>query len=150
MDLPVLNQSRHVGSIEKPISQKRLKARAKREKRDRHAEVRAHVFAREMSWCRCCRLRPAKSMHELKSRGAGGRVSKTNSIAVCGQLVGTEQCCHSYLQAHEISYTVGLYGAEDVIQFCPRTEAAAEYLQVAIYQILESGPTPTIRGEVNE
>lgn len=149
LDLPVLGV-RHVGVIAKPEPRKRTKARAYRQQRDRNAEIREHVFAREQSICRVCRLRPAASMHELQSRGSGGTVSKKNSIAVCGQLVGTETCCHTFLQQYDISYTVGIYGAEDVITFWPRTKAAAEWLRVQIYQVLESGPTPQIRGDISE
>lgn len=132
----------------KPAPRKRSKARKDRQQRDRHGEIRDYVFNREQGICRVCRLRRAESMHELKSRGAGGKVSKTNSIAVCGELVGTEVCCHTFLQQSEISYTVGIYGAEDVIAFCPRTIQASEWLQIPIYQVIESGPTPQIRGEV--
>lgn len=136
-----------VGGQPKPEPRKRSKARQLRQAGDRRAQVRAYVFEREANICRCCRLRPAESMHELKSRGAGGKVSKTNSIAVCGTIVGAVPSCHTYLQAKAISYTVGIYGAEDVITFCPRSEQAAEWLKLPIYQVLESPPTPRIRGE---
>lgn len=81
----------------KPEPRARTKARKLRHQGDRHAEIRAYVFEREQHVCRCCRLRLAESMHELKSRGAGGKVSKTNSIAVCGTIVGAVPSCHTYI-----------------------------------------------------
>lgn len=137
-----------VGGQPKPEPRQRTQGRKVRVSRAVTRDIRAYVFDREQSICRCCRLRPAESMHELKSRGSGGKVSKRNSIAVCGQIVGAVPSCHTYLQSNAISYTTGIYGADDVITFCPRSEAASEWLRLPIYTVLESGPTPQIRGEV--
>lgn len=95
-------------------------------------KIRSYVFAREGEWCRCCRLRPAASMHELIPRGRGGKVSKRNSIACCGQLVGTEECCHTYLQQSEIKWSGGPDGAEGLLRFIPTTQKSADWMRVAI------------------
>jgi hypothetical protein len=68
----------------KPEPRKRTKARKVRVSRAAVRDVRAYVFARERDICRICRKRPATSMHELQFRSCGGRVSKRNSVAACG------------------------------------------------------------------
>ncbi len=92
--------------------------------------IRAYVFAREENICRCCRLRRAESMHELLPRGRGGKVHKRNSVALCGKLVGTEVCCHTFLQQAEIDYYATPLGAEGLLQFKPKTQAAADWMRV--------------------
>jgi hypothetical protein len=131
----------------KPISRKRLKARAKREKRDKTAEVREYVFTREMGLCRCCRFRRAESMHEIRFRSQGGKVSRKNSIAVCGNGV---EGCHGRLQRHEIQCGIAHHGegADGRLYFQPHTSEAGEWLRVERLNSVESGPTPQIRGEV--
>lgn len=96
-----------------------LKARRKREKFKTTAEVRVYVFGRERNICRCCRKRAAESMHELKFRSQGGKVSKKNSVAVCGDGV---RGCHGMLQRHEIEYFAGPNGAEAALTFWPNRE----------------------------
>lgn len=95
-------------------------------------QVRGYVFERETGICRCCRRRPAESMHELRSAGAmGSRVKATNphnSIAVCGRLVGTDRSCHSFLQTHAITWSGD---AEGVLTFEPRTETARRWMEAA-------------------
>lgn len=98
-----------------------------------HSAIRAYVFGREEDICRCCRIRRAESMHELVSRGRRGKVSKRNSIAVCGTLVGTEPCCHTYLQLNQIDWKGTPEGAEGLLQFRPTTPKAAEWMRVARY-----------------
>ncbi len=98
-------------------------------------EIRAYVFARERNVCRCCRKRRAESMHEIVFRSAGGKVSKTNSIAVCGDGV---RGCHGFMQRHEISVYLGERGAEATIGFKPRTELASEWLLLKQNEYLES------------
>lgn len=66
-----------------------------------NGKIRAFVFDREQDICRCCRLRRADSMHELRFRSLGGKVSKRNSVAVCGS--GTTGC-HGFLQSWQISW----------------------------------------------
>jgi hypothetical protein len=81
-------------------TRKQVKAKAKRTRAAHVAAVRAYVFAREQLVCRCCGIRAAESMHEIRPRSLGGKVSRENSIAVCGS--GTTMC-HGYLQSHEVS-----------------------------------------------
>jgi hypothetical protein len=84
----------------KPEPRKRSKARLARTRRAHVAAVRAYVFAREQNVCRCCGIRAAESMHEIRPRSLGGKVSRENSIACCGS--GTTGC-HGFMQNHEIS-----------------------------------------------
>lgn len=80
------------------------------------SKVRAYVFERERGICRCCGYMAADSMHEIVFRSQGGKVSKENSIAVCGDGV---RGCHGRLQRHEI--TVRMHskrrGAEGFLAF---------------------------------
>lgn len=94
-----------------------------------HKAIRDYVFEREQGICRCCRIRKAESMHELKSRGAGGKVSKRNSVAVCGRLVGTEPCCHTFLQIDEIDWSGN---AEEQLSFQPNSKRAAEWMRIKL------------------
>ncbi len=94
--------------------------------------IREYVFQREQDICRCCRIRRAESRHELQSRGAGGKISKRNCVAVCGTLVGVEPSCHTYLQQSQIDWYGGLEGAQGLLQFKPTTPAAAEWMRVEI------------------
>jgi hypothetical protein len=87
--------------LSKPEPRKRTKARKVRVSRAAVRDVRAYVFARERDICRCCRCRPATSMHELQFRSCGGRVSKRNSVAACGDGVSG---CHGFAQRHEIAW----------------------------------------------
>ena len=116
---------------------KQLKARAKRQKGNRAADVRVYVFGRERDLCRCCRKRPADSMHELRFRSLGGKVSRANSIAVCGS--GTTGC-HGHLQGLRIGYLVGEYGAEADVIFTPHKQDAADWMQIALGQSVKSDP----------
>jgi len=77
-------------------------------------------------------------MHEIVPRGRGGKVSRTNSIAVCGQLVGTEECCHTYLQQSEIAVGVTEYGAESQLWFEPMTPRAASWMAIELGHVLAS------------
>jgi hypothetical protein len=83
------------GGIGKGTPRKRTKARKVRVNRAAVRDVRAYVFAREREICRCCRFRPAESMHEIKPKSLRGKVSRINSIAVCGS--GTTGC-HGHLR----------------------------------------------------
>lgn len=102
-----------------------------------HGKIRAYVFEREEHICRCCRLRRADSMHELKSRGSGGKVSKRNSVAVCGDGV---QGCHGFLQRYAITFYRGDDGAEGQLQFVPMTAVSADWMRVEIGQTVCSMP----------
>lgn len=128
----------HKGPARKPAKQ-----RAKRMKALDTEETRVYVFARERNLCRCCRKRPAESMHELQFRSLGGKVSVRNSIAVCGEL-GTEQC-HGFLQANQIAWEAHdtAARAEGTLSFFPLSVAAAEWLGIGRGARLESPPMQT-------
>lgn len=79
-------------------------------------------------------------MHELVFKSAGGKVSKRNSVAVCGVLVGADSSCHTYLQNHSIAWNGGQLGAEGTLTFQPISKAAADWMRVAIGQTIESPP----------
>ena len=128
-------------AIPKGKTRKQQKAKRQRENRDHVAEVRSYVFEREWGVCRCCRIRKAESMHELKPKSLRGKVSRTNSVAVCGS--GTTGC-HGYLQAHKIDWTGDKAGAEGILSFNPRTQQAAEWMRVRLHEWVESGPYPQI------
>lgn len=71
-------------ALPKPEPRKRVKARRKRQQAAIVRDIRTYVFLREQNICRICRIRRAESMHEIRPRSLGGRVSPQNSIAVCG------------------------------------------------------------------
>lgn len=111
------------------VSITRTKGRKKRAKQKITREVRPYVFARERDICRICRCRPAESMHELLPKSLGGRVSRRNSVAVCGS--GTTGC-HGHAQQHHIGYMFENddLGAEATIWFRIMTQAAADHCRV--------------------
>lgn len=123
-------------------TRKQLKAREKRAQRKDIAAIREYVFEREHGICRCCRVRPAASMHELIFRSLGGKVSRKNSVAVCGS--GTSGC-HGFLQSNQIAWA-GTPNeiAEGRLMFSPHTRVAADYMRIALNTYIESGPTPKI------
>lgn len=86
-------------ALPKPEPRKRVKARRKRQHAAVVRDIRAYVFLREQNICRICRIRRAESMHEIRPRSLGGRVSPQNSIAVCGNGV---EGCHGFAQRHDI------------------------------------------------
>lgn len=105
--------------------------------RDRIAEIRDYVRARERGRCRCCRFRPGTSMHELRPRSLGGKVSKRNSVLVCGDGVTG---CHGFLQRHEIDYGDDGHGAEGVLTFIPHNNKASTHMRIKDFAVLESAP----------
>lgn len=121
----------------KPPSRKLLKGRKVRAQRKVTKDVRSYVFARERDRCRICRMRSAESMHELKPRSLGGKVSRHNSVAVCGS--GTTGC-HGLAQAHEIEWCEWTLSgsAEETLHFHAKTRNAAEWLRLKVGQIIES------------
>lgn len=121
----------------KPEPRKKTRARAKREKGERNAEIRVYVFGRERGLCRCCRIRRAKSMHEMRFKSLGGKVSKRNSIAVCGNGI---EGCHGFLQRLQIDAEYTELGAEGRIVFRPRTPQAMEWLKLHDHAVIESAP----------
>lgn len=124
----------------KPEPRKTKKAREREHYADYVAKIRAYVFGRERGICRCCMLRSAESMHELQSKGAGGLVSKKNSVAVCGRLVGAEPSCHTYLQQRQIQWSHEGRGAEGTLLFVPTTAIASDWMRITRLQALESKP----------
>lgn len=124
----------------KPIGRKTLKARAKRQHADRVSEVREYVFEREHGWCRCCETREADSMHEIRPRSLGGKVSRHNSIALCGS--GTTGC-HGLIQSHKVEIE-GSQDAEQTLHFVPLTNIAADWLKIPLGQQIASAPYPKV------
>lgn len=122
----------HKGEPRKPTNQ-----RTKRMAAMDTAEVRVYVFGRERNLCRCCRKRPAESMHELQFRSLGGKVSVKNSMAVCGD--GTTGC-HGFLQRNEITWEAHdkAARAEGTLSFFPLSPAAAEWVGLKRGERLES------------
>ena len=112
--------------LAKPEPRKRVKARAKRLQAAHVKEIRAYVFAREDGCCRCCGWRRPTSLHEVRFRSQGGKVSNANSIAVCGDGV---RGCHGLLQRHEIKARFGRdRSADGWMAFRPKTDAAASWM----------------------
>lgn len=126
----------HCG-IPKPEPRKRTKGRKDRLKQNHVHTTHDYVFGRERGICRCCRKRPAESMHEMRFKSLGGKVSRRNSVATCGDGV---RKCHGFLQRLEITYQMGELGAEDVIVFTPTSDAAADWMQIALGQSVKSEP----------
>lgn len=133
--------------IPKPEPRKRSKAREKRQQAKDASGVRAYVFARERDICRCCRSRRAESRHELRFRSLGGKVTKANCVAVCGDGV---QGCHGFLQRNEITYVAWGNGAEDSLTFQPMTARAREWMKLADGQVLLSAPMRDCEFELHD
>lgn len=126
----------------KPETRARVKRRQQHVTRKATTDVRTYVFARERNLCRCCRWRAAESMHELRPRSLRGKVSRTNSVAVCGS--GTTGC-HGHLQAYRIRVAENApthWNAELPLSFQAQTVAAAEWMRVRVGAWIES---PTMR-----
>ena len=122
----------------KPVKRSTLKRKAKKEKRERTAEIRDYVRGRERGRCRCCRFRAGQSMHEILPRSRGGKVSKKNSIWMCGD--GTTGC-HGYAQRYELVINGSdEVGAEGALRFSPRSTKAAEWMRITQYSAIESAP----------
>lgn len=115
--------------FKKGQTRKQVKARAKRQQRQTTRDVRAYVFARERNICRCCRKRPATSMHEIVFRSQGGKISRHNSIAVCGD--GTRGC-HGFLQLHVIRVDARRRDAERNLLFVTTSGNAMDWLGIPL------------------
>lgn len=121
-------------------ARKQDERRESRDERDHNAEISAYVKGRERGICRCCRLRPGQSRHEIVPRGAGGKVTKKNAIWVCGLLVHEDRCCHTYLQEYAISVeALTPKGADGDLLFTPKDEKSAEWLKVTVGRAVLSG-----------
>lgn len=136
-----------MASFPKPEPLARKRGRDRRVYADFVAKVRTFVFGRERGVCRCCRSRPAESMHELRPRSLGGKVSKYNSVAVCGS--GTTGC-HGYLQTYQIGYAFEQrpIDAQGTIIFTPGTHSAADWMKLPHGESISSAPMSTY--EVSE
>lgn len=101
--------------------------------------VREYIFEREQGICRCCRIRAAESMHELRFRSLGGKVSRFNSVALCGD--GTRGC-HGFLQRLEIEWQSETQAlcAEWQLNFKPLTPLAADWMRVPVFHKVCSMP----------
>lgn len=124
-------------AIPKPPPRVREKVKKDRESGKSVKDVRAYCFARERNLCRCCRLRPADSLHEIKPRSLGGKVSRKNSVALCGS--GTTGC-HGFCQSHGIDIGGSILGAEAELLFTAVTKHAAEWMRIALGEQIESKP----------
>lgn len=124
-------------AVPKPEPRKRAKSRTMRVYHGHVKETRDYVFARERGICRCCRIRAAESMHELRPKSLRGKVSKRNSVAVCGDGV---RGCHGMLQRHEIAVRIDHTEAEGTVLFYPQTGKAADWMRIARYSFIESQP----------
>jgi hypothetical protein len=121
----------------KPEARVKTKRREDKKHGDHVSDVRAYVFGRERHICRCCRFRPAASMHEVKPKSLGGKVSRKNSVALCGDGV---QGCHGFCQRHQIAVGASILGAEAELVFTPETESAAEWLRIKVGEQIVSPP----------
>ncbi len=132
--------------ISKGTPKRILKERKRRQRVKTTAEVREYVFARERNICRCCRKRAADSMHEIIFRSRGGKISKRNSLAACGDGV---RGCHGFMQRHEIVVQWnGTQSAEGLLTFRPTTPAAAEWMGIKAYESIESAPMREMEAEI--
>lgn len=84
--------------FQKPKSALLAKAVATRRILSLSKAVKRAVMERDHRTCRVCGKR-AESVHELRFRSLGGKVSLDNSIAVCGS--GTTKC-HGKLQRNKL------------------------------------------------
>ncbi len=94
------------------VIEKKLKRAAIEKNR---VEVKGDVFRRDGGRCRCCGGY-AMEMHELKTRGSGGKRSLYNSIAVCN-FSGNN--CHRLIQVRAIRWRFvnESMGADSAIEF---------------------------------
>ncbi len=72
-------------------------------------------------------------------RSLGGKVSRKNSIALCGS--GTTGC-HGLIQAHRITVVITnrVAWAEDSLVFVPQDAQAVDWLKLKGVQSIESPP----------
>lgn len=129
----------------KPEPRKRTAARRSRLALKNTHMVRMFVFARERNICRCCRARPADSMHEMRPRSLGGKVSRQNSIAVCGS--GTTGC-HGLLQAHRIDIRTDIAnGAMGPLSFTPTDRMTSDWMKIPFGDCIISEPMSQIEAD---
>lgn len=129
----------------KPEARVKTKARQEKIRVTSVKDVRQYVFARERNLCRCCRIRPAESMHEIRPRSVGGKVSRKNSVALCGS--GTTGC-HGHAQGHRISIGGSILGAEAELVFTANNQAAAEHCRIKVGEQIVSRPMQEVEQDV--
>jgi hypothetical protein len=139
---------REEAGIKKPEGQQKTDEREGRQQSNRVMKIRQYVFARERDICRVTRCLPAESMHELRFRSLGGKVSRENSIAVQGDGV---RGIHGFLQRNEITYTFEhpSLGAEGTITFTARSAAAADAMKVGLGESIVSPPLGELEREAS-
>lgn len=71
----------------------RLQAKREADKADR--ALKAEIKQRDGYQCRCCGRKDSLEVHERKTRGAGGIVSRENSLTLC-------RLCHQLAQQYRI------------------------------------------------
>ena len=79
----------------KPMPKLLDKRQEQREARRVDRVLKADIKARDGHKCRCCGRRDHLEVHERKTRGAGGVVSRQNSLTVCA-------ACHRLAQQYRI------------------------------------------------
>lgn len=151
VDIPLVNQapatftSNWKPEKRQKTARARIKVRRKpKAERDAIAETRVFVFGRERGICRCCRFRPAESMHELRFKSLGGKVNKRNSVAVCGDGVNG---CHGMLQRNQITYEPR-DGANGTLYFTPTDQTRADWLRIKLGERIESAPMSAYEQEI--
>lgn len=105
--------------------------------RDHVSAVRQYIIGRERNVCRCCRVRVGQSMHELIPRSLGGKISRKNSVWLCGDGVNG---CHGFLQRREINVHPDETWAEGCLIFTPTTHPAADWMRIIRHQSVQSQP----------
>lgn len=146
LDLPNANQQgvlsvpnwKPVKAEKKAAARIRTRRKPKAE-RDAISAIRQYVFGRERDTCRVCRCRLAQSLHEIVPRSRGGKVTRKNSIGVCGQL-GNGHECHGLCQRYEVVIEMPPEGAEGPLRCTAKTRAAADWLKVKVGETIESLP----------
>lgn len=109
--------------------------RRRRTRAQKGVAVRTYCFARDCGICRCCRVREAESLHEIRPRSLGGKVTRQNSIALCGS--GTTGC-HGYCQSYRVRISGGPEMAEGTLVFTALNTTAARWLRIAVGASVES------------
>jgi hypothetical protein len=123
-NLPTLaDRGRCATAKDQIVTRKQAKGKQERAESKQVKAIRAAVFERDRYLCRCCGHRPAESMHEIRPRSLGGKVSLENSIAACGS--GTTGC-HGFMQSHQIR--VMGKNAQRTLSFAPATQQARDYM----------------------
>lgn len=79
----------------KPLPKALEKRQDTRDERREDRALKADIKARDGFRCRCCGRRDELEVHERKTRGAGGKVSRANSLTL-------DRVCHRLAQQYRI------------------------------------------------